>query len=293
MSTAASWLVLVHAFAPPLPQGGPHHPALPEASVALASATAPSRCGVFSCAMTRATVRRVEPREVSYLLYDVGVLCAEGIFSAATPQEERLLGSAIRTDLDRRFPSRGRAPTELLVAEDDESGEMVGCCAIEAASISESGEDVGGRVELVDMRPLLSGLAVSPAYRRRGIAKRLCAEAEAAAREWGYDEVLLKVDQTNARAIRLYRKLGYRKVGTDDDAERPEASSGRVRWLPVVNEVMRKDLRRPPADAVVKPLLLAALGGAAYANYPAYSQTPEYAALLQAGADAVRAATGA
>ena len=59
-----------------------------------------------------------------------------------------------------------------------------------------------------------------------------------------------------------------------------------MRWLPVVNEVMRKDLRRPPADALIKPVLLAALGGVAFASYPEYSQMPEYAALLQAGDEA-------
>lgn len=67
--------------------------------------------------------------------------------------------------------------------------------------------------EEVRYRPLLSNLAVAPEYRRRGIARRLLELAEVTAREaMGFDELLLKVEQTNAPARELYRQLGYKQT---------------------------------------------------------------------------------
>ena len=57
----------------------------------------------------------------------------------------------------------------------------------------------------------LSNLVVSPNARRRGVAKRLCDEAERVARfEWGYREIFLKVEADNVAARNLYLKnIGY------------------------------------------------------------------------------------
>jgi hypothetical protein len=57
---------------------------------------------------------------------------------------------------------------------------------------------------------ILSNLAVSPNARRRGIAKILCAEVEALAKDWGYEEMVLLVESANTPARELYQgKLGY------------------------------------------------------------------------------------
>jgi ribosomal protein S18 acetylase RimI-like enzyme len=57
---------------------------------------------------------------------------------------------------------------------------------------------------------VLSNLAVSPKARRRGIAKILCDEVEALAKDWGYDEMILLVESANTPARELYQgKLGY------------------------------------------------------------------------------------
>jgi hypothetical protein len=57
---------------------------------------------------------------------------------------------------------------------------------------------------------VLSNLAVSPNARRRGIAKILCDEVEAMAKDWGYDEMVLLVESANTPARELYQgKLGY------------------------------------------------------------------------------------
>ena len=103
-------------------------------------------------------------------------------------------------------------------------------------------------------------------FRRQGIAKRLCREAEAVARSWGYSEVLLRVEKDNAGARKLYRALGYRAVAEDREAERPEASSGRLQFVPTTQTIMRKDLRFPPLDTLLGPL---AVAGAACGLYPA------------------------
>ena len=59
------------------------------------------------------------------------------------------------------------------------------------------------------LRPLLSNVAVKPAYRRRGIATSLVARCEALACEWGFDELLLLVEEGNAPARALYASRGY------------------------------------------------------------------------------------
>lgn len=61
----------------------------------------------------------------------------------------------------------------------------------------------------------LSNVAVCPSVRRRGIARRLMAEAEATAAEWGFRAVSLHCDPANAAAWQLYRRLGYRRVALE------------------------------------------------------------------------------
>ena len=60
----------------------------------------------------------------------------------------------------------------------------------------------------------LSNLCVSPAARRKGIAAKLCSEAERVAKEeLGFEEMFLRVESKNAAAKTLYeKKLGYESV---------------------------------------------------------------------------------
>lgn len=60
----------------------------------------------------------------------------------------------------------------------------------------------------------LSNLCVSPAARRRGIAGKLCSEAERVAKEeLGFEEMYLRVEASNEAAKTLYeQKLGYENV---------------------------------------------------------------------------------
>ncbi|MDP8901041.1 MAG: GNAT family N-acetyltransferase [Actinomycetota bacterium] len=54
---------------------------------------------------------------------------------------------------------------------------------------------------------------VSPAFRRRGIARLLLAAAEELARENGKETVGLHVSGNNLSALRLYEAEGYKQAG--------------------------------------------------------------------------------
>jgi ribosomal-protein-alanine N-acetyltransferase len=56
-------------------------------------------------------------------------------------------------------------------------------------------------------------LDVAPAWRRRGVAARLLADAEAQARQVGASGMGLHVHNGNSGAIRFYESMGYTRVG--------------------------------------------------------------------------------
>ncbi|MFP4007500.1 MAG: GNAT family N-acetyltransferase [Spirulinaceae cyanobacterium] len=84
-------------------------------------------------------------------------------------------------------------------------------------------EELVGTVELTlkasslfgSQYPYLANLAVSPAYRRRGLASQLLKCCEPTAKQWGYREIYLHVLENNERAIALYRSCGYRLHSTE------------------------------------------------------------------------------
>lgn len=66
-------------------------------------------------------------------------------------------------------------------------------------------------VQRVPPQADVMNVAVSPALRRRGIARALFAELERRLPE--IDELFLEVRASNSGAIALYRKLGFEQVG--------------------------------------------------------------------------------
>jgi ribosomal protein S18 acetylase RimI-like enzyme len=68
---------------------------------------------------------------------------------------------------------------------------------------------VGSTVVGGSRLPVISSVAVLPAYRRAGIAEALVAHAQRFAVEHGRDRVVLDVLAHNTPALRLYEKLGY------------------------------------------------------------------------------------
>jgi ribosomal protein S18 acetylase RimI-like enzyme len=70
-------------------------------------------------------------------------------------------------------------------------------------------------------RPLINvhDLAVVPAYRQRGVGRRLLASVEAKGRTLGCGKLTLEVREDNQAAQRLYRDVGF--SGLESDGGRP------------------------------------------------------------------------
>jgi ribosomal protein S18 acetylase RimI-like enzyme len=60
----------------------------------------------------------------------------------------------------------------------------------------------------------LAHLGVLPQFEGRGLGRQLLESAENRARAAGFGKMTLTVDADNERAIRLYRRAGFRVSGT-------------------------------------------------------------------------------
>ena len=90
------------------------------------------------------------------------------------------------------------------LGEESENGEVVGACWMRLVS---GGQGLG---YVDDDTPQL-GIAVFPAFHRRGHGEKLMRSALAAAKAHGYRQVSLTVHPGNP-AIVLYERCGFRKV---------------------------------------------------------------------------------
>lgn len=68
----------------------------------------------------------------------------------------------------------------------------------------------------------ISNVAVKETFRRKGIAKRLVAKAEAEARSWGCRSIALHCDINNHAATNLYRGQGFKSVKLPEGAKWPQ-----------------------------------------------------------------------
>ena len=88
-----------------------------------------------------------------------------------------------------------------------------------------AGEIVGWCDVIPKTRPIYAhggvlGIALLPQFRRQGLGERLIRQSLAAARALGLHRVELTVRENNARAIELYRKVGFAIEGLQRDAAR-------------------------------------------------------------------------
>lgn len=65
-----------------------------------------------------------------------------------------------------------------------------------------------------DAAAVVHRLMVHPAAQGRGLARQLMAHAESLARSRGFRAVHLDCFTANPAALRLYERLGYRRIGT-------------------------------------------------------------------------------
>ena len=88
-------------------------------------------------------------------------------------------------------------------------------CRLSLWLVAMEGEQVVGYVgsqTVIDESDMMN-IAVHPDFRRRGIAETLVAALEDALRDRGSRALTLEVRTSNAPAIALYEKLGFRQVG--------------------------------------------------------------------------------
>ncbi|KZV20560.1 hypothetical protein F511_13494 [Dorcoceras hygrometricum] len=76
----------------------------------------------------------------------------------------------------------------------------------------------------------ISNVAVRDEYRRKGIAKRLIAKAEAEAKSWGCRSIALHCDLNNRGATTLYVSQGYKSIKVPQGAKWP---------YPIASEAVR------------------------------------------------------
>lgn len=157
-------------------------------------------------------------------------------------QRKSLFGSQL-LEFKRRYGnkmSNQDRRAELLLCENGK-GELMGVAALEVEKIPES--SLCSRI--LTRAPLMSNVAVSKKFRRRGIAELLVRQVELMARnQWGYDECYLYVEERNKPAVRLYQKLGYRKFWTDSTAKTLiPTRSGAMQNAPTTIVCMKKRLK--------------------------------------------------
>ena len=68
----------------------------------------------------------------------------------------------------------------------------------------------------------ISNVAVQKRFRRRGIAKRLVAKAEAQALSWGCHAIALHCDLNNPGATKLYEDQGFKPIRVPEGANWPQ-----------------------------------------------------------------------
>jgi ribosomal protein S18 acetylase RimI-like enzyme len=156
----------------------------------------------------------------------------QGIWGWAFP----LLRLGIYEDLKHRLASP--APHHIcLVAADttkDEANNLLG--TVELGIRFSHSWTQGAR-----SFPYLSNLAVSPQYRRHGVASGLLKNCEKVSQEWGFQDLYLHVLENNHQARQLYCKLGYRvhKVESNWNLLLPKSPNQILLHKPLSNDGSR------------------------------------------------------
>lgn len=86
-------------------------------------------------------------------------------------------------------------------------------------------------------------MAVRENFRRKGIAKRLIAKAEAQARAWDCRSIALHCDLNNPGALKLYREQGFKCINVPEGAKWPQPKTS----PDIKFNFMMKLLRPPPS----------------------------------------------
>lgn len=129
-------------------------------------------------------------------------------------RQRRSLSATQFFEFRKRYAGVSRGQSELVLCQLP-TGELTGCAGIEVSQIP----DKSLQSLKTQSGPLMSNLAVGREFRRKGIAEKLVKEVERLVRyEWGYDDCYLYVEERNKAAVKLYQKMGYKKIWVDKEA---------------------------------------------------------------------------
>ena len=170
--------------------------------------------------------KRIELQEVSDFFVDAFWTGKVGGGAKTLSKLQRQqLEQSQNAEFTKRYGNSRRISELLLVRSNSNSNsnsnnnidEIMACVGVEVDKIPTSGTIRNPLT--TESAPLMSNLAVSKKYRRRGLAEQLVRSVETMVRkEWGYNECYLYVEERNRPAIQLYSKLGYRNVWRDTTA---------------------------------------------------------------------------
>ena len=115
----------------------------------------------------------------------------EGSFGFAPNTPEQIAG----------YVEMRGAPDDILIAEDAGSGDVIGYVW---TSVTEAEDEISGMIEMTGVRPDQRG---------RGVGSAVIAAGLRHLRERGVGVIDLEVDGENLSARRIYKDLGFKKVG--------------------------------------------------------------------------------
>lgn len=167
---------------------------------------------------TNSANKRIELQEVSDFFVDAFWTGKVGGGAKTLSKLQRQqLEQSQNAEFTKRYGNSRRVSEMLLVRSNNNNDEIMACVGVEVDKIPTSGTIRNPLA--TELAPLMSNLAVSKKYRRRGLAEQLVRSVETMVRkEWGYNECYLYVEERNRPAIKLYTKLGYRNVWRDTTA---------------------------------------------------------------------------
>ncbi|KIL51250.1 hypothetical protein KP77_07620 [Jeotgalibacillus alimentarius] len=174
-------------------------------------------------------VRQMKEEEYDFFLD----MLYESIYMTETkPPREALLESE---GLKKYHENWGRPGDEVLVAEKE--GELVG--AVWYRQFTEEHQGYG----FVSPDIPEIGMAVKASERGKGIGRRLLEEIVAFAMSQGHEALSLSVDPFNHHAFKLYKSVGFYKVGTSGTSVTMQASlveaDRKIRGITKVKDLSR------------------------------------------------------
>jgi ribosomal protein S18 acetylase RimI-like enzyme len=143
-----------------------------------------------------------------------------------------------------------RRNSELVVLKkktnNDDDDEILGIVGVEVERVQFNADTIAFDQTV----PLMSNLAISKAYRRRGLAERLVQAAERIVRDGTLncdnENLYLYVEQKNRPAVSLYKKMGYTVVWKNPNAVSAVPTSDGSGWTTTTTTVLCMKKRLVP-----------------------------------------------